>query len=101
MVSPALLAEYHETIEELRLEYPGHSCVEWADALTEAAVLVFPTDRVMGATPDPGDEMVLECALAAEADYIVSGDKKHLLALLEFRGISIISPAEFLRRTKT
>jgi predicted nucleic acid-binding protein len=45
--------------------------------------------------------MVLECALAAEADYIVSGDKKHLLALREFRGISIVSPAEFLRKIKT
>ena len=98
VVSPALLAEYHEVIEELRLEYPGHSCVEWADALTEAAVLVFPTDRAMGATPDPGDEMVLECALAAEADCIVSGDKRHLLPLRVFRDIPIISPADFLRR---
>jgi predicted nucleic acid-binding protein len=49
-------------------------------------------------TPDPNDEMVLECALAAEADVIVSGDKKHLLSLREFRGIPIIPPAEFLRR---
>jgi len=98
VVSPALLAEYHEVIEELRLEYPGHPCVEWADALTEAAVLVFPTDRATGATPDPGDEMVLECALAAEADYIVSGDKRHLLPLRAFRDILIISPSDFLRR---
>jgi predicted nucleic acid-binding protein len=44
--------------------------------------------------------MVLECALAAEADYIVSGDKKHLLALQQFQGISIVSPADFLRRIK-
>jgi predicted nucleic acid-binding protein len=42
--------------------------------------------------------MVLECALAAEADYIVSGDKKHLLVLREFRGIRIVSPSDFLRR---
>jgi predicted nucleic acid-binding protein len=42
--------------------------------------------------------MILECALAAEADFIVSGDKKHLLVLRRFRGIPIVSPAEFLRR---
>jgi len=36
--------------------------------------------------------------LAAEADYIVSGDKKHLLPLRRFRGIPIVSPPEFLRR---
>jgi putative PIN family toxin of toxin-antitoxin system len=101
VVSPALLAEYHETIEELRLDHPRREPVEWVDALTESAELIFPTERATGATPDPGDEMVLECALAAEADYIVSGDKKHLLALREFRGISIVSPAEFLRRINT
>ena len=97
LVSPPLLAEYHETVEELRLEYPANPFVEWAQTLTESATLVFPVDRATGATPDPGDEMVLECALAAEADYIVSGDKKHLLSLREFRGIQIVSPADFLR----
>jgi predicted nucleic acid-binding protein len=40
----------------------------------------------------------LECALAGEADFIVSGDKKHLLALRQFQGIPIVSPADFLRR---
>ena len=45
--------------------------------------------------------MVLECALAGEADYIVSGDKKHLLPLRQFREIPIVSPAEFLRRLKS
>jgi hypothetical protein len=47
---------------------------------------------------DPDDEMILECGLAAEADFIVSGDKKHLLPLGEFQGIQIVSPADFLRR---
>ena len=98
VVSPALLAEYHEILEELRLDYPDRVPVEWVNALTDAATLVFPTDRASGATADPDDEMILECALAAEADYLVSGDKKHLLALRQFRGILIISPADFLRR---
>lgn len=97
-VSPALLAEYHEIIEELTLEYPARTVVEWANALTESATLVFPMEQVKGVTIDPDDEMILECALAAEADYIVSGDKKHLLSLKEFRGIPIVSPADFLRR---
>ena len=98
VVSPALLAGYYETIEELRLEYPRREPVEWVDALTESAELVFPTERATGAMPDPGDEMVLECALAAEADYIVSGDKRHLLPLREFHDIRIVSPSDFLRR---
>jgi putative PIN family toxin of toxin-antitoxin system len=99
IVSPALLAEYHETVEELRLEYPGQSFARWADALTESATLVFPVERATGATTDPADEMILECALAAEADCIATGDKKHLLPLRRFRDIPIISPSDFLRRS--
>ena len=98
IVSPELLAEYHETIEELRLEYPSHHRVEWATTLSETATLVFPSERAEGATPDPGDEMILECGMAAEAQLIVTGDKKHRLPLRRFREIEIITPSEFLRR---
>jgi putative PIN family toxin of toxin-antitoxin system len=98
VVSPELIAEYQETIDSLRLDYPKHKHVPWAGALTEAAILVFPTIRATGATPDPDDEKVLECAVAAEADFIVTGDKKHLLPLREYRGVEILSPAEFLLR---
>ena len=44
---------------------------------------------------DPNDDMVLECAVAAGAQCIVSGDKD-LLALDPYNGIRIVSPAEFL-----
>lgn len=97
IVSPALLSEYQETIEELAKDYPDRPGVPWVEALTEAATLVFPMERATGATPDPHDEMILECALAAEADVIVSGDKKHLLSLRRFRGIPILTPVDFLR----
>ncbi len=100
VVSASLIAEYHDTFEELRLDYPGIKPVEWVAALTESAELVFPAERASGATPDPGDEMILECALAGEVDFIVSGDKKHLLPLREFQGIRIVGPADFLRRLK-
>jgi putative PIN family toxin of toxin-antitoxin system len=98
VVSPPLLAEYHETVEELRLQYPRYRFVNWTGALTESAALVFPVERATGATRDPEDEKVLECALAGEADYIVTGDKRHLLSLQEFQGIQIVGPTFFLRR---
>lgn len=46
---------------------------------------------------DTSDNMVLEAAIAAKADFIISGDKKHLLSLKEFEGIKIISAADFIR----
>jgi predicted nucleic acid-binding protein len=51
---------------------------------------------------DPDDSHVLSAAIQNEVDYIVSGDKAHILPLdahPEMRRLSIraISPAEFLR----
>ena len=44
---------------------------------------------------DPKDNIILEAALDGKVDYIVSYDS-HLLNMIEFRGIKIISPGEFL-----
>jgi putative PIN family toxin of toxin-antitoxin system len=44
---------------------------------------------------DPADDKFLECALASNAKYIVSGDK-HLKALQVFGNIPILSPAQFM-----
>ncbi len=43
------------------------------------------------------DNRILECAVEGKAQYIVSGNKQHLLPLKEYEGIKILSPAEFLR----
>jgi putative PIN family toxin of toxin-antitoxin system len=45
---------------------------------------------------DPEDDKVLECALAATASYLVTGDHRHLVPLQVFRGNQIVTPAEFL-----
>jgi uncharacterized protein len=44
---------------------------------------------------DPDDDEVLACAVAAQADLIVSGDR-HLLVLNQFQGIKIVRAAELL-----
>lgn len=44
---------------------------------------------------DPGDNKFLEAALAAKAEYIVTGDKD-LRDLGEYEGVKIRFPAEFL-----
>lgn len=98
VVSPQVLSEYFDTIEELEARYPNRIRVAWVETLTESAQLVFPLDRARGETRDPDDEMFLECALAGSVEYIVSGDTKHLLPLREWRGIQIVSADQFLRR---
>jgi predicted nucleic acid-binding protein len=45
---------------------------------------------------DSDDDEVLACALAAQADLIISGDR-HLLTLKGYQSIPIVSAAEALR----
>jgi len=61
--------------------------------------IVVPECRIVVMTSDPYDNMILECATEAKADYIVSGDA-HLLDLCEFEGIKIVNPARFLEIIK-
>lgn len=49
---------------------------------------------------DASDDKFLDCALAGEADYIVTGDN-HLLNLGQYSGIPIITPARLLEIYKT
>jgi len=45
---------------------------------------------------DPDDDRILECALAANASFIVSGDR-HLLVLRSYKSISIVTPRQLLQ----
>ena len=42
------------------------------------------------------DNRVLECSLTALADYLVTGDRRHLLPLREHQGTSIVNAPRFL-----
>ena len=59
------------------------------------SALVDPSTRV-GVVSDDADNRVLEAAMEAHADYIVTGDDD-LLDLETFGGVPIINPKEFLR----
>lgn len=62
--------------------------------------IVTPKQAIDIILEDPSDNMVLECALEAEADYIVSGDH-HLLNLGEFGEVKIVTAAELLKILST
>jgi putative PIN family toxin of toxin-antitoxin system len=58
---------------------------------------VTPGSRVDAVKEDPDDNRILECAIAAGADMIVSGDR-HLLKLAAFEQITMLTAREFLKR---
>src|SRR4051794_34333551 len=45
---------------------------------------------------DPKDDPIIATAVAAKADYLVTGDRAHLLPIGQYEGIRIVSPRDFL-----
>ncbi len=67
----------------------------WLADLVAVADLVQDTFGVTGVCRDPADDFVLAAAVAGRAGAIVTGDAD-LLVLVEYQGISIMTPREFL-----
>lgn len=65
------------------------------DIILMSAQTIEPTEIVRECT-DPKDDKYLTLAAAGKADVIVSSDVHHLLSMHPWRGISILSPANFL-----
>lgn len=55
-----------------------------------------PAAIVEAITGDPADDAVLACAVEAGAEVLVTGDKRHLLPVGEYRGVRIVTPQALL-----
>jgi putative PIN family toxin of toxin-antitoxin system len=95
-LSADILDEYVRVLQELGLG-SGAELEELLKLLASSQSIDFTrkTPRLQVVKKDPDDDKFIECAVALKADLIVSGDKA-LLAIGEYRGIPILSPAEFL-----
>lgn len=67
----------------------------FVEDLAHLAVVVSPSSKLNVVQSDPADNQYLECALTANAGYIVSGDR-HLLQLETYETIAMVRPARFL-----
>jgi len=65
------------------------------DSLGEIVRDALPNVRL---SPDPDDNLILATAIAGKADFIVSGDKGHMISLQEAEGIPIITPAQAMEK---
>ncbi|MDZ4255236.1 MAG: putative toxin-antitoxin system toxin component, PIN family [Sulfuritalea sp.] len=99
--SPALQAELTATLNTPKLARPivrsGMTLDDLLERYLNVAIVVQPAAVPSVVPNDADDDQVLACALAANAELIVSGDK-HLLGLGgEYQGIRIVAPAEAIQ----
>lgn len=92
-VSDALLEEYEGVLRRERFGLNPRRVVQSMQIIRRIATLVIPKKR-LDVTLDPDDNEVVECALEARADYIVTGNIRHFPS--PFQDIRIVLPRQFL-----
>lgn len=93
VASPSILREYREVLARPKFHLTPSEILTWHTLLERVTTLVVP-DQTIPWKRDPKDARFLECALAASADYLVSGDQD-LHAAHSQIATQILSPQAF------
>ncbi len=98
ILSEEMVHEINETLAYPRLrrvyESVGVKREELIEAVLRTSQLIETTTKINFICEDPEDNKFIECAVAGEAEYIVSGDK-HLLKAGKYKKTKILSTNEF------
>lgn len=92
-VSANIYAEYEEVISRPRLNRSQETIASTLQSIREQAFWVRPTEQIE-ACLDPDDNIFLECAQTAGADYIVTGNLKHFPSC--WKSTKVVSPRRLL-----
>ena len=84
LVSEAIISEIAEVLRR-KFDWESWRISQVIDEVRETATLTIPRQSVSLIEADDADNRVLECALEGSAQYIVSGDKRHLLPLMKYK----------------
>jgi uncharacterized protein len=95
-ISPHILAELEHVMADY-FHVPTTDITKEIKVLLANFTVVEPKQKVDLVKGDASDNRIIECALEAGADCIVSGDK-HLLSLEKYDGIKIVTSSQFLKR---
>ena len=95
-ISEDILNEMEDVLLGKKFKYPKRVIYSIRNALEDLAEFVIPQKEVKRIKKDPDDNRILECAVEAKADLIISGDN-HLLELKQYKNIRIITPSDYLK----
>ena len=91
---PSILEECRDNLKRLTSPRP-EALQATLRQLQEISISVTPAPALVPKTcRDPADNVILGCAIAAQADYLVTGDRD-LLDLHPYQGLPILSPRDF------
>ncbi len=92
-VSQPVLGEYAEVLARPELRIRRSARLQLLDLIRNRSFLVSPRRR-LDVTSDPDDNIFIECADAARADYLITGNRIHFPRF--WKATKIIAAREFL-----
>jgi uncharacterized protein len=93
MFGNAILVEYNEVFARPELRIGKGLRPQLLQVIKNHSHTVVPT-RPLEATTDPDDNTFLECADAARADYLVTGNPKHFPKY--WKKTKVVTPRDFV-----
>ncbi len=92
-LSDAIIAEYREVLSRSDLKIRRGLRLQLLQLIKSHSQFVSPT-RPLQVAKDPGDDKFLECADAARADYLVTGNQRHFPKF--WKKTKVITSREFI-----
>lgn len=89
IVSPAIIAEYEDVLARKKFGLSPLTVNSIIKSLRKLAVEIVPSEPLRVCS-DPADDKFLECAVAAGAPYLVTGNLKHFPKMLG--GVRVVAP---------
>ena len=96
-LSDEIVTEYINVL--FRMGLKGEEDIgELLELLNRKVNIIFAsTDQTLQLLADPGSDKFVECAVVANAQYIISEDE-HLIDLKQYKQVKIVTPSEFIEQ---
>ena len=99
VVSEPILREYEDVLKYDKLrklhKLTNEQISQLIEDISTIAILVEPEVELLVVRGDADDNMLFECALDGDAEFIISGDAL-VQSIKEYQGIRVLSPSLFL-----
>jgi uncharacterized protein len=94
-ISDDILLELKGVLQREKFDFPLDIIHHILNEIEMISELVIPVEKHEVVERDPDDNIIIDCAVFSNSDYIITGDKD-LLVLDLYKNTKIVSPADFL-----
>ena len=98
VLSLEILDELSAGLQRPKFGFTANQCLHVIEELHQVCEIIKPSSEISIQISESDDRIILECAIDADADYIITGDPD-LTELHLFNQIQILTPADYLEKT--